>query len=91
MPFDMVKLDAKLTAAVTGTGRQLAIVESLIHVCRASGLQLLAQGIETQGHLRVLQELGCELGQGYFLAPPVDAEQAEYLVAHSGRAAAFTA
>ncbi|HEY1878171.1 MAG TPA: EAL domain-containing protein, partial [Rhizomicrobium sp.] len=91
MPFDVVKLDAKLTAAVTGTGRQLAIVESLIHVCRASGLQLLAQGIETQGHLRVLQELGCELGQGYFLAPPVDAKQAEYLVARSGRAAAFTA
>jgi EAL domain-containing protein (putative c-di-GMP-specific phosphodiesterase class I) len=91
MPFDVVKLDAKLTAAVTGTGRQLAIVESLIHVCRASGLQLLAQGIETQGHLRVLQELGCELGQGYFLAPPVDAKQAEYLVACSGRAAAFTA
>jgi Amt family ammonium transporter len=91
MPFDVVKLDTKLTAAVTGTGRQLAIVESLIHVCRASGLQLLAQGIETQGHLRVLQELGCELGQGYFLAPPVDAKQAEYLVARSSRAAAFTA
>jgi EAL domain-containing protein (putative c-di-GMP-specific phosphodiesterase class I) len=90
MPIDMVKLDAKITASVTGTGSQLAMVESLIHVCRAAGVQLLAHGIETQGHLRILQELGCELGQGYFLAPPVDAKQAEYLAAHNGRTAAFT-
>jgi len=90
LPIDMVKLDAKITASVTGTGSQPALVESLIHVCRAAGVQLLAHGIETQGHLRILQEMGCELGQGYFLAPPVDAKQAEYLAAHNGRTAAFT-
>jgi diguanylate cyclase (GGDEF)-like protein len=90
MPIDMVKLDAKVTASVTGNGRQMAMVESLIHVCRTAGIQLLAHGIETQGHLRALQEMGCELGQGYFLAPPVDAKQAEYLAAHNGRAAVFT-
>jgi diguanylate cyclase (GGDEF)-like protein/PAS domain S-box-containing protein len=87
MPIDVVKLDAKVTAGVTGTGRQQAMIEALIHVCRSSGVQLVAHGIETQGHLRILQEMGCELGQGYFLAPPVDAKQAEYLAAHNGRAA----
>jgi Amt family ammonium transporter len=66
MPISLVKLDARVTVAVTGTGPQLAIVESLLHVCRASGVQVLAQGIETPGHLAMLQELGCELGQGYF-------------------------
>jgi EAL domain-containing protein (putative c-di-GMP-specific phosphodiesterase class I) len=85
MPLDLVKLDAKVTASVTGTGRQQAMVESLIHVCRASGVVLLAHGIETPAHLRILQEMGCELGQGYFLTPPVDVQQAEYLVAHKGR------
>lgn len=85
MPLDLVKLDAKVTASVTGTGRQQAMVESLIHVCRAAGVVLLAHGIETQAHLRILQEMGCELGQGYFLAPPVDAQQAENLVAHEGQ------
>jgi EAL domain-containing protein (putative c-di-GMP-specific phosphodiesterase class I) len=83
MPIEMVKLDAGMTALVTGTGRQVAIVESLMHVCRASGVQVVAQGIETQGHVRILQELGCELGQGYFLAPPVDPQQAQYLAAHN--------
>ncbi|UWZ83489.1 putative bifunctional diguanylate cyclase/phosphodiesterase [Occallatibacter riparius] len=86
MPLDLVKLDPKITASVTGTGRQQAMVESLLHVCRAAGMQLVAHGIETPAHLRILQEMGCELGQGYFLAPPVDAKQAEYLASHNGRA-----
>ena len=86
MPLDLVKLDAKITGSVTGTGRHQALIESLLHVCRASGVVLLAHGIETQAHLRVLQEMGCELGQGYFLAPPVDAQQTEYLATHHGRA-----
>jgi Amt family ammonium transporter len=88
LPIDLVKLDSRITASVTGTGRQLAIVQSLIHVCRAAGVELLAEGIETEEHLRILQELGCQLGQGYFLAPAVDAIQAEYLAAHNNRAVA---
>jgi EAL domain-containing protein (putative c-di-GMP-specific phosphodiesterase class I) len=90
LPLDLVKLDAKVTASVTGAGRQLAIVESLLHVCRAAGVPLLAQGIETQGHLRILQELGCDMGQGYFLAAPLDPAQAQYLATHNG-AVAFKA
>jgi diguanylate cyclase (GGDEF)-like protein/PAS domain S-box-containing protein len=81
LPIELVKLDARITASLTGAGRQLAIVESLVHICRAAGVKLLAHGIETQGHLHVLQELGCELGQGYFLAPPLDPMQAQYLAA----------
>ncbi|HWG19917.1 MAG TPA: EAL domain-containing protein [Terracidiphilus sp.] len=88
LPLDLVKLDAKLTA-LTGGGRQMAILESLIHVCKAAGLQMLAQCIETQQQLRALQELGCELGQGYFLAAPMDPVQAQYLATHNNRAAAF--
>lgn len=89
LPISIVKLDPQVTAAVTGTGRQRAIIESLIHVSQAAGVQLLAQGIETQGHLRLLQDLGCELGQGYFLAPPVDPMQARYLAAHSNGTVTF--
>ena len=82
MPIEVVKLDARWTASLSGAGRQRALVESLVHICRASQVQLLAHGIESQAHLRILQELGCELGQGYFLAPPIDPLQAQYLAAH---------
>jgi len=83
LPIDMVKLDIRLTASATGTGRQLAVLQSLVNVCSASGLQLLAHGIETGGHLRALQDLGCPLGQGFFLAPPLDPAQAFYLASHN--------
>lgn len=83
MPIDVVKLDPKLTIAATGTGRQLALVESLIHVCKAVGIQLLAQGIETHEQLRVWQALGCELGQGYLLAHALEPARAQVLVARS--------
>jgi EAL domain-containing protein (putative c-di-GMP-specific phosphodiesterase class I) len=86
LPIDMVKLDIRLTASATGTGRQLAVLQSLVNVCSACGVQLLAQGIETSGHLRALQDLGCPLGQGFFLAPPLDAAQAFYLASQNSAA-----
>lgn len=86
LPVDVVKLDPKLTIAATGTGRQLALVESLIHVCKCVGVQMLAQGIETHEQLRVWQELGCELGQGYLLAQALEPERAHGLAARSLRA-----
>jgi EAL domain-containing protein (putative c-di-GMP-specific phosphodiesterase class I) len=86
LPVDVVKLDPKLTVAATGGGRQLALVESLIHVCKSVGVQLLAQGIETHEQLRVWQELGCEMGQGYLLAHALEPARAHSVAARSVRA-----
>ncbi len=85
LPVDVVKLDPKLTIAATGSGRQLALVESLIHVCKSVGVQLLAQGIETHEQLRVWQELGCEMGQGYLLAHALEPARAHSLASRSLR------
>ena len=76
LPFDMVKLDAKLTASVTAPGRPQAILESLLRLGRTLGVQVVAQGIETSDQLRALMRLGCELGQGRLLSPDLDAVQA---------------
>jgi Amt family ammonium transporter len=86
LPVDVVKLDPRLTIAATGGGRQLALVESLIHVSKSVGVQLLAQGIETHEQLRVWQELGCEMGQGYLLAHALEPARAHSLAARSVRA-----
>jgi diguanylate cyclase (GGDEF)-like protein/PAS domain S-box-containing protein len=76
LPFDMVKLDAKLAAAATATGRQQAVLESLLKLGRTLGMQVVAQGIETNEQLRALMRLGCDLGQGRLLSPNLDAVQA---------------
>ena len=74
LPIDVVKLAPKLIPTATGPGRQAAVVESLIHLGHALGMQVVAQGIETQEQLEALNRMGCELGQGhlfsYALEPP---------------------
>jgi EAL domain-containing protein (putative c-di-GMP-specific phosphodiesterase class I) len=76
LPIDMVKLDFKLTAAATSTGRQQAMLESLLRLGRTLGVLVVAQGIETPEQLRALARMGCELGQGPLLSPALETAQA---------------
>jgi EAL domain-containing protein (putative c-di-GMP-specific phosphodiesterase class I) len=76
LPLDMVKLDAKLTAAATSIGRQQAMLESLLRLGRAMGMAVVAKGIETSEQLRALGRMGCELGQGPLFSTALDAAQA---------------
>ena len=75
LPIDVVKMDPALTASAMAVGRQRALVESLIHVGKSVGAQVLAQGIETAEQLMVFRRLGCELGQGYLLSRAIDPER----------------
>ena len=76
LPLDMVKLDAKLTAAATSAGRQQAVLESLLRLGLTMGLAVVAKGIETPEQLRALARMGCELGQGPLFSPALEAAQA---------------
>jgi Amt family ammonium transporter len=76
LPLDMVKLDAKLTAAATSAGRQQAVLESLLRLGRTLGVAVVAKGIETPEQLRALGRMGCELGQGLLFSPALEAAQA---------------
>jgi Amt family ammonium transporter len=77
LPIDVVKLDPRLTASATAGGRQVAVLESLIHLGRSLGMQVVAQGIETVEQLGALRRLGCDLGQGYLMARAMDPVRAE--------------
>jgi len=79
LPIDVVKLDARLTAAAAGGGKQAAMIESLIHLGGLLGVQVVAQGVETAKELEALRKLGCELGQGSLMSPAVDAARAQEL------------
>jgi diguanylate cyclase (GGDEF)-like protein/PAS domain S-box-containing protein len=83
LPIALVKLDTKLTASATGRGGQVALLESLIHVCRATGMEVLAQGIETREQAQALHHLGVELGQGFLLGGALDPAQAQQALVRS--------
>ncbi|MGA2808573.1 MAG: EAL domain-containing protein [Terracidiphilus sp.] len=81
LPIHVLKLDPRFTAAATSTGRQVAVLESLIHLGATLGVQVIAQGIETQEQLNALSRLGCEFGQGFLLSDVLDPLRAGELVA----------
>ncbi|MEA2311922.1 MAG: hypothetical protein QOE28_1890, partial [Solirubrobacteraceae bacterium] len=70
-----------------------AIVRSTIDLARHLGMEVVAEGVETQRALDELRELGCHLAQGFWISPPLPApELVEWLRARErpGPAAART-
>jgi diguanylate cyclase (GGDEF)-like protein/PAS domain S-box-containing protein len=79
LPIDVVKLSPKLIAASTEPGRPALMLESLIHLGKAMGVQVVAQGIETEQQLEALNRMGCELGQGHLFSHALDPARATML------------
>jgi EAL domain-containing protein (putative c-di-GMP-specific phosphodiesterase class I) len=79
LPIDVLKLCPRLTLAATQMGRQVAVLESLIQLGITLGVQVVAQGIESEEQLEALIRMGCELGQGPLLSPALEPLQARRL------------
>ncbi|TKD52223.1 GGDEF domain-containing response regulator [Sphingomonas baiyangensis] len=72
--LDCLKIDKSF---IDGMGREresAAIVHSIIHLGRALGLEVVAEGVETQAQVQALRVAGCSHLQGYFYARPMEAE-----------------
>lgn len=68
---DIVKVDMDLTRGIDADPARRAIVRAVVGVCRELGIAVIAEGIETAGEMRALQDLGVTLMQGYLFARPV--------------------
>jgi diguanylate cyclase (GGDEF)-like protein len=74
-PVDQVKVDRSFVARLTaGADDDIAVVRTILELCRSLRLQTVAEGIEEPEQLRILGELGCDLGQGYYFAHPMPPE-----------------
>jgi diguanylate cyclase (GGDEF)-like protein len=77
LPITRVKLDRMLVEAVDTNPRSAAIVRSIVALCHGLGLQVVAEGVERPAQLDFLAHCGPLGVQGYLLAYPVEANQAE--------------
>ncbi|MCC6589008.1 MAG: EAL domain-containing protein [Bryobacterales bacterium] len=69
LPVDGLKIDRMFVDKMMHTGREKEIIRSILALADATGLQVIAEGIESQAQLDELCGAGCESGQGYFYAP----------------------
>ncbi|MBV9839341.1 MAG: EAL domain-containing protein, partial [Solirubrobacterales bacterium] len=84
-----LKLDrAFVTRLATGERtRDLELVRATVELGHALALRVVAEGIEDRETLELLSELGCDLAQGYFIAPPKPAEKLAFRAAPRARSA----
>ena len=78
-PVDMLKVDKSFVDGLGENPEATAIVEAVVSLARAMGMQTVAEGIETTGQADLLRALGCELGQGYYFSQPLPAHEASAL------------
>ena len=71
-PIDIVKIDKSFVDDVAGDGVESAIARSIINLGRAMQIETVAEGIEADEQAETLRSLGCEYGQGYFFAKPLE-------------------
>lgn len=71
LPLDMVKIDRAFTQELTIANESREIVHAIIAMAHAMQLRVVAEGIEREDQLALLDELGCDLGQGHLFAAPM--------------------
>jgi diguanylate cyclase (GGDEF)-like protein len=72
--FNKIKIDRSFVATFEDSDRQEKVVRAIIALGVGLGVKITAEGIEDETQLRRLQDLGCDIGQGYLLGRPCPIE-----------------
>jgi diguanylate cyclase len=78
--FDKIKIDRSFLESMEPTGESAILVHSVVHLGRALGLTVTAEGVETKEQHRFLQAVGCHELQGYLFSPPVPPDQIDRML-----------
>jgi EAL domain-containing protein (putative c-di-GMP-specific phosphodiesterase class I) len=72
LPFTEVKIDRFFVRDMTTSNDSLLIVKATIDLAHGLGMTATAEGIETEAQARLLREMGCDVGQGFWIAEPLE-------------------
>jgi diguanylate cyclase (GGDEF)-like protein len=79
LPIDVLKMDKSFVDGIAVSEQPLALAEGIVQIARTLRLEVIAEGIESEIQRDLLTSMGCQFGQGYLLAMPMPAGQAETL------------
>lgn len=83
LPVDRLKIDVRFSRGATRNPTDAAICRMTAELARGLGLGCVAEGIETPEQLEFFRRLGCEEGQGYLFARPLETEAVDAAVAEA--------
>lgn len=67
---DFVKIDRFFISGMDSDHKRKLFVSNIVNLAHVLGLQVVAEGVESEAELRACREIGCDLAQGYFIARP---------------------
>lgn len=79
-PIDYLKIDQSFTRHLAPASSDLALCEAMVGMAHKLGLRVVAEGVETEAQRQLLVDMGCDYGQGYLFARPMDAQSFERLL-----------
>ena len=83
LPISSIKVDRSFIDGLNDDGDDTAIVTGVIGMARGLSLETVAEGVETDAQVTALERLGCDYGQGYRFARPLDVPGITALVARA--------
>src|ERR1700752_5330215 len=81
-PIDTLKIDRSFVTQMMENEENLAIVRTIVALAQNLGMDVVAEGVETEDQLRLLRKLECENGQGFLFSTPLDSRQLDQFIAN---------
>jgi diguanylate cyclase (GGDEF)-like protein/PAS domain S-box-containing protein len=81
LPADAIKIDKSFVRGLGEDVEDTAIVRMIVELAHTLGMEVIAEGVETEEQVELLREMGCDFAQGYHLARPLPSEEVEQLLA----------
>jgi EAL domain-containing protein (putative c-di-GMP-specific phosphodiesterase class I) len=82
LPAETIKIDQSFVREILSDHNNLVIVQGVIGLANAFQRHIIAEGVETAEHGRLLMQLNCDVAQGYGIAKPMPSEQLASWVSH---------
>ncbi|MGB7925107.1 MAG: EAL domain-containing protein [Pyrinomonadaceae bacterium] len=82
-PISTLKIDRSFVSRMADNNENTEIVRTIVMLARNLGMDVVAEGVETEEQLAQLKSLGCECGQGYLFSKPTSAELAAQAISEN--------
>ncbi len=79
-PIDTLKIDRSFVTRMANNPENVEIVRTIVMLAQVLGMDVVAEGVETKEQLKLLRDLRCEYGQGYYFSRPSSASDAEKII-----------
>ncbi|WP_286232563.1 EAL domain-containing protein [Thalassotalea sediminis] len=77
LPFQELKVDREFVENINQDKKRLVIAEATVKMAKGLGLEVVAEGINSEQDEETLRQFGCDIGQGYYYAKPMSLEEYE--------------